>query len=78
MPQIFTKDGFRFYFYSNDHEPLHVHVQKGSGEAVFVVGDEVFLRESSGLKTREIAAAEHLAKEQKELILRKWHEYFDR
>ena len=37
MPQIFTKDGFRFFFYSNDHEPLHVHVQKGSGEAVFVI-----------------------------------------
>lgn len=78
MPQIFTRDGFRFFFYSNDHEPLHVHVQKGSGEAVFVIGEEVILRESSGLKTKEIAAAEELAEQHKALIIRKWHDYFDR
>ncbi|WP_395715367.1 DUF4160 domain-containing protein [Prosthecobacter sp.] len=37
MPSVFTKNGFRFFFYSNDHEPLHVHVRKGGGEAVFEV-----------------------------------------
>ena len=29
MPQLFTLFGLRFMFYSNDHEPIHVHVVKG-------------------------------------------------
>jgi hypothetical protein len=55
MPTVFTKDGFRFFFYSNDHTPIHVHVRKGEGEAVFEVGNQVVLRESVGFKTRELA-----------------------
>lgn len=77
MPTVFTKDGYRFFFYSNDHTPIHVHVRKGDGEAVFEVEGELVLRESVGLKTRELSAAEDLAAEHRELIIRKWHEYFD-
>jgi len=44
---------------------------------VFEVGDEIALRESVGLKTKELGAAELLAFEHKELIITKWHEYFD-
>ena len=29
MPTLFTVFGFRFMFYSNDHEPIHIHVLKG-------------------------------------------------
>ena len=29
MPTVFIIEGFRFFFYSNDHAPLHVHVQHG-------------------------------------------------
>lgn len=58
MPTVFTKDGFRFFFYSNDHTPIHVHVRRGSEEAVFELEGEVFLRESVGLKTGELAKAE--------------------
>ena len=36
MPTIFEKDGFRFFFYSNDHRPIHVHVRYGGGEAVLL------------------------------------------
>ena len=77
MPTVFTKDGFRFFFYSNDHSPIHVHVRRGDGEAVFEVEGEIVLRESVGLKTRELARAEDLANEHQQLILEKWHEYFD-
>jgi len=77
MPTIFTKDGFRFFFYSNDHTPIHIHVKRGDGEAVFEVEGEVVLRESVGMNTKELAKAEELAIEQKQLIIRKWHEYFD-
>ena len=76
MPKIFEQDGFRFFFYSNDHEPVHVHVRYGGGEAVFVVGTEVELRESAGFKVRDLRRAQELAESRRDLILTKWHEFF--
>ena len=77
MPTVFTEDGYRFFFYSNDHTPIHVHVQKGSGEAVFNVEGTVVLRESVGMKTQELNKAESLALEKQGLIIAKWNEHFN-
>ena len=41
MPTLFTIFGFHFLFYSNDHEPIHVHVIKDGHEARFQVEPEV-------------------------------------
>lgn len=35
MPKIFEYFGFIFYFYSNEHEPIHVHVMHGAKESIF-------------------------------------------
>ena len=75
MPKIFEKDGFRFFFYSNEHLPIHVHVRYGSGEAVFWVKDSIELRESHGLNVRDLGKAQSLAEENKELIINKWNEH---
>jgi hypothetical protein len=75
MPRIFEKDGFRFFFYSNEHLPIHVHVRHGYGEAVFVVEKDVELRESQGLNVRDLGKAQSLAEENKDLIIKKWHEH---
>jgi hypothetical protein len=29
MPTLLLHDGFKFFFYANEHEPKHVHVMKG-------------------------------------------------
>jgi hypothetical protein len=55
MPKIFEQDGYSFFFYSNGHAPIHVHVRRGGGEAVFVVEPEVELRESVGFNVRELS-----------------------
>jgi hypothetical protein len=75
VPNVFTKNGFRFFFYSNEHRPIHVHVRKGGGEAAFEVEIEIVLREAVGFKTKEIRDAEALATEHRQLIIDKWHEH---
>lgn len=35
MPKIFEYFGFVFFFYSNEHEPIHVHVVKNDEDSVF-------------------------------------------
>ena len=75
MPKVFEKNGYKFFFYSNEHRPVHVHVRHGAGEAVFNVEDSVELRESQGMKLSELSMAEKLAEEHRQLILEKWHEH---
>lgn len=38
MPKIFEYFGFIFYFYSNEHEPIHVHVIHGGKESIYKGG----------------------------------------
>ena len=48
MPTIFILFGFRFMFYANDHEPIHVHVVKGDTGKVFF--EPCFVGRKSRLK----------------------------
>ncbi len=75
MPTIFEKDGYKFFFYSNEHLPIHVHVRYGGGEAVFDVDEVIELRESQNLKMNELRKAQKLAEENRNLIKEKWYEY---
>lgn len=75
MPKIFEKDGFKFFFYSNEHLPIHVHVRHGGGEAVFIVQEGIELRESQGLNVRDLGKAQSLAEENRDIIIKAWNEH---
>ena len=70
MPKIFEKDGYRFFFNSNEQRPIHVHVRYGGGEAVFDMEPAVELRESLGLKSTSFRALSSLRKNIDNLSLR--------
>ena len=56
-------------FYSNDHEPIHVHVVKGKGK----------IKENAKFNMMpEIKMAEMVIEENKELIFEKWNEFFNK
>ena len=78
MPTLFTVFGFRFMFYSNDHEPIHVHVIKGDAEARFQVLPYVSLLDNRGLKPAELKLAESLVEENKETIVANWKNFFNK
>uniref|UniRef100_UPI004056F877 DUF4160 domain-containing protein n=1 Tax=Candidatus Electronema sp. TaxID=2698783 RepID=UPI004056F877 len=75
MPIVFEKEGYKFFFYSNEHLPVHVHVRHGDGEAVFDLENDVELRESQRMKLNELSRAQRLAEEYQALIVEKWHEH---
>jgi len=35
MPKIFEYFGIVLYFYSNEHEPIHIHIAKSEYESIF-------------------------------------------
>lgn len=42
MPKIFEYLGFVFFFYSNEHEPIHVHVIHGDRQLIYEITLEIF------------------------------------
>lgn len=76
MPTIFKLFGFAYLFYSNDHEPLHVHVVKGKQKARFSVFP-VQLIENNGLSKSELKVAEAVIEENQEIIAEHWNKFFN-
>ena len=76
MPILFYYLGLKFFFFSDDHEPIHVHVSKGGGEAKFQVYPAIKLLVNRGLKVRDLRNAEKGIEENREVIRERWIEYF--
>ena len=77
MPTLFILFGYRFFFWSNDHEPIHVHVSKGDAEGKFNVLDLEVI-DYHGFKKNELRLIESLIEENKEIIIERWKEYFNK
>jgi len=76
MPTVLRSGGFRFFFYVNDHSPLHIHVEKGEGTAKFKL-EPVELIRSKRLKASELAQIRHLIIKNLELLKSKWDEHIN-
>ena len=76
MPTVLKLFGFKFYYWSQEHRPIHIHVRKGSAEARFVVEPEVELTENHGLKPHELALAEEIIRDNRKFIIEHWNLYF--
>ena len=69
--------GMRFFFYSREHEPIHVYVKSADGKAKFdILPEGIVLVKNEGLKPKDVKAAEMVLEENKELAIEKWNEYF--
>lgn len=76
MPEIFRFFGIRFFYFSNDHLPVHVHIKSVDGTAKFVV-DPLFLVENNGIKKKDLLLAESIIEENKELIIKHWNDFYN-
>ncbi|MDR1610641.1 MAG: DUF4160 domain-containing protein [Candidatus Symbiothrix sp.] len=77
MPTLLILFGLRFYFYLRDHEPIHIHVQSGDGEAKFEIETDIKLIYNHGLKPKDIRLAESILEENKENFIAEWKKAFE-
>ncbi len=78
MPTVLRLGPYRLAFYSsNGTEPPHVHVISATGQAKFWLGP-VSLGRSTGVSPRELRQIESIVSDNREHLLRSWHEYVDR
>jgi hypothetical protein len=74
MPTLLIADGFRFFFYANEHDPKHVHVVKGDD---FVKVELLSLKVSQNyMKPKDLKQALALVEVHRTQFERQWDEYF--
>lgn len=85
MPKIFEYFGFIFLFYSNEHEPIHVHVMKDGHEAIYEIilenGELVQIQRRANskmppLSEKDSATAEAFVQKYYKNIVDKWVNFF--
>lgn len=72
MPTVLLIFGIRFYFYSREHEPMHVHIENADGKAKFVIEPQVRLVDNKGMKNKDIRLAESIIEENRDFIAEEW------
>lgn len=72
MPEVFRIFGMRFFFFANEHLPVHIHVQNADGRAKFQVSPKVKLMHNKGLKSADLKLAQVVIEENKTNIINAW------
>ena len=76
MPTVLFIFGIRFFFYPNDHEPIHVHVQYQWAFAKIQLVPEIEVIENCGLKPQTLKKALEAVNFYKDDIIAEWHKVF--
>ena len=79
MTEIFRLFGFVFFFYSREHEPIHIHVEGNGGRARFVFDDNdgtFSLSESTGIKSGDLKKITRVIEDNTDILIKTWNKYF--
>ena len=75
MPTILVIFGLRFYFFANEHLPIHVHLENADGLAKITLEPEIKLVENNGIKPKDIKRAMSIVEQYREEFIEKWIEF---
>ncbi len=75
MPTILRIEGFRFFFFSDEHLPSHIHIEKGDGYARIEL-ETIKITDSYNLNSKELKKLRTLVKKNSEILTKAWNEYF--
>jgi len=78
MPTVLYIFGIRFFFYPNDHEPIHVHVEYQGQSAKIQIDPDIYVIENNGLKQQTIKKALEAVNFYRNDIIEAWKEMFDK
>ncbi len=79
MPVVLRYKGYKFYFFSNEGNPLeslHVHVRKGAATAKIWIEPRISVAESYDMTSGELRELTRIVKTNRVLIERCWNEFF--
>ena len=74
MPTLLLLNGFKFFFYANDHLPAHVHVLRGERWAKIELS--TFAVKHSTLKNQELRECLKIVERHQSDFLERWNAWF--
>lgn len=78
MPELFRLFGFVFMFFSNDHEPIHIHAVGNDGFVKLELqGAEFVIVECKNVKSNDRKRIIKAANENVDIITARWNEFFN-
>ena len=75
MPTILKLNGYRFFFFSNEHTPKHIHIQKQEKYAKIDLNNLKIINNFK-FNSKEIKEILNITKENQEKFLKAWNEHF--
>jgi hypothetical protein len=75
-PTLLREEGFKFFFYANEHKPRHIHIMKGDDYAK--VNLESLEVKKNFFKPNEFKKVLKIINQHKDDFIRRWDEYFKR
>lgn len=75
MPTLFIIFGLRFYFYSDEHLPIYVHIENGDGRVKVNVAPEIELVSNNGIKPKDLKKALVIVETYQDEIITEWKKY---
>jgi len=77
MPTLLDIFGLRFFFYSDEHSPVHVHIENSDGKAKINLVPTIEIVENKGIKAKDIKKALTITELYKEEFIKAWNEYHE-
>ncbi|MBO5312095.1 MAG: DUF4160 domain-containing protein [Bacteroidales bacterium] len=77
-PTLFEIFGLRFFFFANDHEPIHIHAEKEENRVKIQVTPTVELIENKGMKQKDVKKALSIVRTYREDIINAWNVFFNK
>lgn len=65
-----------FKWYSNEHEPIHIHIEKDKKVAKYNI-EHIELVKNRGFNSKELKAIRIIIENNVELFKQTWNEYFN-
>ena len=75
MPTVLRIDGYRFFFFSDDHLPVHIHIEKGNSYARIEIAT-LKVTNKYQISSKELSKLVKLVGENQQLLKGAWDEYF--
>ncbi|TLU99126.1 DUF4160 domain-containing protein [Dyadobacter luticola] len=77
MPTVLYINGFRFFFWLNEHEPIHIHVERGKCSARIELVPKIAVSYNRGFKKNEMRSILDIIVCNYGKIIQAWNNTFD-
>ena len=75
MPTVLRVEDFRFFFFSDEHNPSHIHIEKGDAYARIEL-QTIKITDSYNLNSKELKKLRTLVEKNSNQLTEAWNEHF--